>query len=206
MPWCLLEKGHRFGARPPRYLCGSFKGREQFLQLGCGRLSSACSRRPRDHAAQQPAGPSTRDLHRRRAARGWGAPLTPPGPARPCACRKRPLPSTLGPFPLAELLRDFIFIVSPPHSLCVVYVALAPSGRLGSVGFFPSSAGQMADVAKLGCRQRASCPSHVSAPGRRSWGRVLPERTAAHVPRPGPGPAWQGLPAWGLLLCRGAAP
>lgn len=69
--------------------------------------------------------------------------------------------------------------------------------------FFPSSAGQMADAAKLGCRQRASCPSCVSAPGQHLWGRVLPEGTAAHVPYPGAGPTWQGLPAQGLLACRG---
>lgn len=58
----------------------------------------------------------------------------------------------LGLFPVAELLSDFVFIVSLP-ALCVVYMALAPAASLALSVFFPSSAGQMADAAKLGCRQ-----------------------------------------------------
>lgn len=137
VPQCLLEKEGRFSARPPQDLCVSFKGREvvSASRLWPARLSmwlpapGPCSAAARRAVCPQPS-PWW-------AARGWGALLTPAGPARSRGCRKPPLPSALSPFPLAELLGDFIFIISPPRTLCVVYVALAPVAGFALSVFFP---------------------------------------------------------------------
>lgn len=59
---------------------------------------------------------------------GLGSSADPTWPCSLAAAGKPPLPSALGPFPLAESLSDFI--ISPPCSLCVVYVALAPAAGL----------------------------------------------------------------------------
>lgn len=137
VPQCLLEKGGRFSARPPQDLCSSFKGREvvSASRLWLARLSMwPPAPRPRSAAARRAVCPRPSPWW---AARGWGALLTPAGPTLSLGCRKPPLPSALSPFPLAELLGDFIFIISPPRSLCVVYVALAPEAGFAPSGFFP---------------------------------------------------------------------
>lgn len=136
--WCLLEKGQQDTGLVPGHReisAAALRAESGFCGSAAAGLAQHAAAGPRTTQCSSLQGcpPTTFTVA---GCEGLASSTDPPGPACSRSCRKPPLPSMLGPFPLAELLSDFIFIISPPRSFCVVYVALAPAAGLALSGFF----------------------------------------------------------------------